>query len=316
LYRNDKHGRHDTSTDDYEEFEPPWSPDEEDDREMNDFDYPDAAEPVASVMAADTGKIRPPVKWHGGKFFQVPQITKEFAEHRIYGEPFGGGASVLLNKPPVDVEAYNDLDLRITRLFRVLRDDGNPLIRLLRLTPYSQIEFAGAADYPVDASDVEKARCDYVRWRQSFGGQGKSWSCTTTRARGGMAGDVNAWHTSIKQLPRVMRRLKQVQILCEPAVDFIRRFDHPEALFYCDPTYVHSTRTSKSVYGVEMTDQDHRELADVLNRCRAKVVISGYPSPLYQELYAEWKTVEFDAVKHSAGGKSKARAKECLWKNY
>ena len=65
--------------------------------------------------------IRPPVKWHGGKYYLAKRIISQFPEHRIYLEPFGGAASVLLNKPPVEVEAYNDLDLTVSRLFRILQ---------------------------------------------------------------------------------------------------------------------------------------------------------------------------------------------------
>ena len=72
--------------------------------------------------------IRPPVKWHGGKHYLTPWIIEHFPEHRIYQEPFGGGASVLLNKPPVDVEVYNDIDLRISRLFRVLREQKDAFL--------------------------------------------------------------------------------------------------------------------------------------------------------------------------------------------
>ena len=238
--------------------------------------------------------------------------------HRIYLEPFGGGASVLLNKPPVDVETYNDLDLRITRLFRVLREYGEEFLSKVRLIPYSQVEFNCSKEYPQEASELEKAICDFVRWRQSFGGKGQYWSYTTGRARGGMAGDVNAWWTAIEALPQIIDRLRRVQIICQPAIDAISRFDHKEALIYCDPPYVHHTRSKggTEVYGVEMTDEDHRELAERLNNCEASVVLSGYPSPLYDELYSGWQCAKFDMPNHAAGGKRKARETECVWMNF
>jgi DNA adenine methylase len=233
-------------------------------------------------------------------------------------EPFGGGASVLLNKPPVDVETYNDLDLRITRLFRVLRDNGEAFLAKVQLIPYSQVEFEEAKDYPECASDLDCAVCDFVRWRQSFGGKGGSWSYTTGRARGGMAGDVNAWWTAIEMLPQVIDRLRRVQIVCQPALDAVHRFDHAEGLIYCDPPYVHAVRSkgSTDVYGVEMSDDDHRQLAAGLHNCKSKVVLSGYPSDLYKELYGDWRRVDFDIANHAAGGKKKAREVECLWMNY
>jgi DNA adenine methylase len=262
--------------------------------------------------------IRPPVKWHGGKRYLAKWIISHFPPHRIYLEPFGGGASVLLNKKPVEVEVYNDLDRRITRLFRVLRDQGEQFLAKASLTPYSQPEFEVAANYPPGATDVDMALCDFIRWRQSFGGKGESWSYTTSRARGGMAGDVNAWWTAIEQLPEIIHRIRRVQILCQSAFEAIPRFDHPEGFIYCDPPYVHSTReeNSRAVYHNEMSDDDHRRLAELLRGCDAKVVISGYPSPLYEELYRGWRTASSEIANHAAGGGKKSRETECLWMNF
>jgi DNA adenine methylase len=260
--------------------------------------------------------IRPPVKWHGGKRYLAKRIIEHFPEHRVYLEPFGGAASVLLNKSPVEVETYNDIDQRITRLFRVLRDQGPAFLEKVQLIPYSQPEFEKSAEYPDGACDVEMAICDYVRWRQSFGGQGRSWSFTTGRARGGMAGDVNAWWTAIEGLPQIIDRLRRVQIICQSAFDAIRRFDHKEGLIYCDPPYVQETRASPNVYNAEMNDDEHRRLAAVLHGCQSKVVLSGYPSPLYEALYADWKHFDFDIANHASGGKQKARETERLWMNF
>jgi DNA adenine methylase len=262
--------------------------------------------------------VRPPVKWHGGKYYLANRIISFFPQHRIYLEPFGGAGSVLLNKQPVEVEAYNDLDLTISRLFRVLQKNGREFVERLQFIPYSQYEFESAAIYPEEASDLDKAVCEYIRWRQSFGGQGKSWSYTTKRARGGRAGDVNAWWTAIDQLPDIVERLKCVQLLHQPAIKAIRRFDDPEALIYCDPPYLHETRNpnSRDVYGIEMTGEEHIELADELNKCKSKVVLSGYPSSLYSDLYKSWRTVEFDIANHSAGGKKKQRKRETIWLNW
>src|SRR5215510_13052706 len=105
--------------------------------------------------------LRPPVKWYGGKRYLASRIIASFPAHRVYLEPFGGGASVLLNKPPVEVETYNDLDLRISRLFRVLRDHGEQFLAKVQLIPYSQVEFEEAAEYPPSASDLEMAITDF-----------------------------------------------------------------------------------------------------------------------------------------------------------
>ena len=65
-----------------------------------------------------------------------------------------------------------------------------------------------------------------------------------------------------------------------------------------------------------MDDKEHRDLAILLGKCKAKVVVSGYPSKLYNEIYGDWRRVEFDIANHAAGGKSKSRETECLWMNF
>ena len=262
--------------------------------------------------------LRPPVKWYGGKRYLARWIIRHFPPHRVYLEAFGGGASILLNKPPTEVETYNDLDHRLTRFFRVLRDRGPAFLRRVRLMPYSQVAFADAARYAKGASDVDKAVCDFIRWRQSFAGKGQSWGYTVRRSRGGMAGDVHGWWTAIDLLPQIIARLKRVQITCQSALAIIPRFDAPDALIYCDPPYVQSTRDphSRAVYRHEFTDAEHRQLAAVLRRCRSKVVVSGYPSALYDALYADWRCVRRRVPSHASGARAKRRKIECLWMNF
>jgi len=264
-----------------------------------------------------THMLRPPVKWHGGKHYLCHRIIQCFPQHHTYVEPFGGAASVLLNKVPSPVEVYNDLDGRITRLFRVLRDHGEELHRRLSLSPYSEEEFNNAVE-PSD-DEIEQARRDFVRWRLSLGGRGDSFSFTLHRVRREMADVVSGYLSMIDdQLPLIVDRLRTVEIVSRPAIDVIRTWDSEATLVYADPPYVHSTRHkgSRSVYGCEMGEDDHRELAEVLNGSKSKVVLSGYPSGLYDELYAGWRTETFDVANHAAGGRSKDRKQEMLWMNW
>jgi hypothetical protein len=59
---------------------------------------------------------------------------------------------------------------------------------------------------------------------------------------------------------------------------------------------------SRLVYHNEMSDEEHRELTRLLQTGQAKIVVSGYPSPLYEELHAGWRLVSFGIANHAAGG--------------
>jgi DNA adenine methylase len=134
-----------------------------------------------------------------------------------------------------------------------------------------------------------------------------------------MADVVSGYLSMIdEELPFIIERLRRVQIVSRPALDVIRTWDSSTTLFYCDPPYLHETRQpgSRDIYGYEMTESEHRELATVLSTCKGKVVLSGYPSLLYDELYSSWRKVTMNVANHAAGGKTKSRKSEVLWLNW
>jgi len=68
-----------------------------------------------------------------------------------------------------------------------------------------------------------------------------------------------------------------------------------------------------------MTADDHRRLASSLHAAvkrGAKVAVSGYPSALYDELFAGWRTVETDVALHGARDTKNQRRTEVLWCSY
>lgn len=96
-------------------------------------------------------------------------------------------------------------------------------------------------------------------------------------------------------------------------VAFLERFDFAAAgrvLIYADPPYVIASRRSRRRYRFDYTDEDHRRLIATLRRVPAAVMISGYPSPLYDELLGDWRCIRFQVM--TRGGP----ATECLWMNF
>jgi len=258
---------------------------------------------------------RPPVKWHGGKFYLARRIIALFPPHHTYVEPFGGAASVLLNKPPSPVEVYNDIDERITRLFRVLRDHPEEFLKKLALTPYSEREWC-ECDHPSE-DEIEQARRDFVRWRQSIGGRGQAFSYTLHRVRRRMADVVSGFLSAIdEELPVIVERLRRVQIMCRDALWVIKSWDSPETLFYCDPPYYPDAVTRPDVYRHSMSPQEHKNLLELLCTCQGKVILSGYPNALYDGILRKWRRLVFDMPNHAAGGSKKNRCSEVVWLNW
>jgi len=110
-------------------------------------------------------------------------------------------------------------------------------------------------------------------------------------------------------------RLTSVSLESRPALDVIATYGaHRSNLLYIDPPYLASTRSGTN-YRHEMPHLDqHEELARALHACTATVVLSGYPSEVYdRDLYADWCRHELPAST-SQGGTSKPRT-DVLWSN-
>lgn len=114
-------------------------------------------------------------------------------------------------------------------------------------------------------------------------------------------------------LPYIAERLLRVQIENRPAEDVIQLYDDSNTLFYCDPPYVHGSRGDSKAYSYELSDADHTRLAQTLNHCKGKVVISGYESKLYDRLFKGWKRIDSDPKACHA---TKGTRRESIWLNF
>lgn len=226
---------------------------------------------------------------------------------------------MLINREPAPVETYNDLDGEVVNFFRVLREHKDALVEAIGLTPFSREEFELAiATVESDISDLERARRFYVRARQVRTGLAQTassgrWAHCLLTSRAGMAGAVSRWLGSVEGLSEIAQRLLRVQIENAPAAEVIQRYDSPDTLFYCDPPYVHASRSDIRAYKYEMTSEDHEQLAKILLNVKGKVAISGYRGDLMNALYDDWYVSEAPEKKiHS----SKQPRIEVLWTNY
>ncbi|MDR0487550.1 MAG: DNA adenine methylase [Treponema sp.] len=247
------------------------------------------------------GKLlsRPILRYHGSKWRIAPWIISYIPKHKIYVELFGGGGAVLLQKPRSYSELYNDLDGEIANVFRVARDNGNELMEKLMLTPYSREEYITA--YESTGDPVEWARRTILRSYMGFAtngstkGHGKN-TYPNTGFRGHRkdsgATPAHEWASYPECLSHITGRLKGVVIENRNALEIIPRYDNEKTVFYADPPYLPSVRDYGTDYRHEMSETDHIKLAEQLNLVKGSVLVSGYQSDLYNDLYKGWKRAE------------------------
>lgn len=218
--------------------------------------------------------MRTPLTYYGGKQMLAAQITALFPPHRVYLEPFAGGAAVLFAKRPAERETLNDADDTIMRFWRALRERPDELAAAVAATPYSRAEWRASRDHADD--DVEAARRLLVEVDQSFSRSRRSWSVPFVGTGRWQPG---TWANLPPKLLAATERLQSVALEHEDALTLIPRWDRPDTLIYCDPPYAGPLRTEAGQgYAVDDDGTLWPALIDVLLDVRhAHVVLSGYP---------------------------------------
>jgi DNA adenine methylase len=83
-----------------------------------------------------------------------------------------------------------------------------------------------------------------------------------------------------------------------------------DAVIYCDPPYLLSTRAGRRYYEHELTEAQHKQLLGLLCDAGCRVQVSGYPSELYGAALRDWRCIRY---------RTRTRGRtvtECLWCNY
>jgi DNA adenine methylase len=264
------------------------------------------------------------LRWHGGKWRLAPWIVAHFPPHRVYVEPYGGAASVLLRKPRCYAEVYNDLDDDVVNFFRVLREPATAarLIDQLRLTPFARAEFE--LSYQDSDEPIERARRLAVRSYLGFGSNAHASSergkrSTGFRANSNRSGTTPAhdWANYPECLARIVGRFSGVVIEHRDAHEVMEIHDGPDTLHYVDPPYQHHLRATSNKYDLryrmyrhEMDGPAHARMLEALRELKGMVVLSGYPAPDYDQALQGWGRLEKGA--YADGARPRI---EALWIN-
>ncbi len=250
------------------------------------------------------------LNYPGGKWGMAKQIAALMPPHRSYLEPFFGSGAVLFNKPPSAIETVNDIDGDIVNFFTVLREQPEDLTDMIALTPYARDVFENAhADK--GTTPLDKAYRFAIRFKMGHGFK--------TYQKTGFKIDVHArensyavkcWNRLPGDLLEAAVRLKGVQIENRPALDLIRKWNHCNVLIYADPPYLLETRGGKQ-YRYEMNEQDHLDLLDALKQHTGPVILSGYPSEMYDRELSGWNRIARKSYNQNADQRT-----EVLWCNF
>ncbi len=221
------------------------------------------------------------LQYAGGKARIAKWVLSHFPTHRIYVEPYGGVASVLLRKPRSQMEIYNDVEDEVVNLMEVMRDreSFDHLQDQLCKTPYARTEYIKAHKEALDP--VERARRLIVRIQMAWGGREP-----TDRIETFDPTNSESWMPYIDGLVLIHNRLQGVTIENQDALKCMRWHDSPKTLHYVDPPYLSA---NQSRYKHDLTEDQHKALLACLLELEGMVVVSSYPNRVYARALAGWR---------------------------
>lgn len=269
-------------------------------------------------------KLKTLTPYYGGKFNKVGKfISQILPVHRHYIEPCGGMAGVLMQKEPSFCEVYNDIDDNLVTLFEVVRDPFmvKELSRRLDYTPYSKEEWKRCrSTYQSEKEKVEKARKVYVLLSMGFLGSlgNKSFSFGGPKYQSSQA---RTFFNGLDSLPSIHRRIKNLVIDKQEALEVAKKWDTKDSCIYWDPPYLKETRKTFKDYAHEMTSEQHQNILDFVTSCKSKIIISSYPYSMYEEALEPNGFHKIELETYSRGAKQMgddydSDRTECIWLNY
>lgn len=249
------------------------------------------------------------LKYPGAKWRLSRWIIEHFPDHKVYCEPFFGSGAIFFNKAPAYIETINDLDGNIVNLFRVCREHPEELAVAIEMTPFSREEFSDCYDMSVK-NEVERARRTLVRFHQSFGTSNSSKNSWRNVQTYGGPRCSTMWNYLPDTIMECFVRMKNAQIECIDALELIKRYDSKDTLIYIDPPYLPALR-KRNLYKYEFSEDQHREMLDIIKQSKSKIILSGYDCDLYNTELEGWRTDEKETTAQMGLHRT-----EKLWMNF
>jgi DNA adenine methylase len=258
--------------------------------------------------------MRTPLSYYGGKQQLAKTILGLIPEHRIYCEPFIGGAAVFFAKEPSRVEIINDTNGELVNFYEVVRRDFPALEKEAAISLHSRKLHSQAKvvyENPEMFDRVKRAWAVWVLANASYGhaldgGYGYDRTGGTSKnldnKRAGFTADYAI-------------RLQRVQIECCDALRIIRRRDAGDAFFYIDPPYVGADQGHYDGY----TQEDFDNLLKLLEGISGKFLLSSFRNDALTDSIKRkgWHSLEFSmASSMTHSGKTPRKKIEVLTANY
>ena len=258
--------------------------------------------------------MKTPLTYYGGKQQLSATILKLIPKHKIYVEPFIGGAAVYFAKEPSESEIINDTNGELINFYEILKRDFSALRQEVEISLHSRkLHHQAEVVYanPDMFSKTKRAWAVWVLANSSYGA--KLDGSFGFDRKGSISKRLNHKRDSFDVDYAI--RLQNTTIECCDALRIIRTYNTENTFFYCDPPYAGSDQGHYDGY----TQEDFERLLDMLSKVEGKFLLSSYRNTSLTEYINKhkWESVEISMNLSMASKFKKNKKKvEVLTANY
>lgn len=228
--------------------------------------------------------LKTPITYYGGKQNMIGKILPLIPDHKLYCEPFCGGAAIFFSKGASLIEVINDTNSELINFYEVVQQDFVSLEKEIKISLHSRRQHRDAQviyNSPHLFTRIKRAWAVWVLSVMSFSSM-LDGSFGYDRSKNQTTKKITVKRESFSE--ELAIRLQNVQIECTDALRVIRSRDSEHSFFYCDPPYVGSDCGHYDGYSQEDFDM----LLETLSKIEGKFLLSSYPNKGLDEFVKEF----------------------------
>lgn len=269
-------------------------------------------------------KNKSPLFWLGSKTALIEDIIKIIPEHKIYVEPFAGGATIFFYKNLVELNVLNDIDYNLTNFYMQAKLNGDELIKYIEAIPYN-IDLLKKFYYDLVnekiKDDLIRAVIFFAVINTRFNHAGYTNVVTASVYNKKFIEEgidnrdyVGCYLQKIDLLKNAIDKLRRAEIYNEDGIDIIKKFDGKETLFYLDPPYINGKQRYNSK---KFRIEDMKNLIEILKNIKGKFILNCYLEDLNGCDISVFNISIKETIKgNGANNRSKIYKNEAILTNY
>ncbi|RLI98616.1 MAG: hypothetical protein DRP00_01630 [Candidatus Aenigmatarchaeota archaeon] len=238
--------------------------------EPKEYTRPQGAQ--VKINDVEIKKMKKPFSHPLGKDRQVSIFLENLTPHKVYVEPFAGGASLFWRKEPVEKEVLNDIDERYVFLLKFLKNASDEQLEKLKSLDYTPSEEKFERLKKLDPNDdVERAYKLIYLIMHSYGGEMDHFVHRKKLRKCGYITNPEDYR----------ERLKNTIIENKDFEKILEKYDSPDTFFYLDPPY-----KDEHIKG-EDPEAFKRRLFEACKKLKGKFLLSFSDDPLIKKLFKD-----------------------------